>query len=81
MNQVVYALLSEADSFRFPYLLQPNQNPAAPVIKMLQNATAVTDASGVATFKNLGFQVSVTVGFFDSFRSGALSHGTILSDV
>ena len=55
--QVVYALVTEADAFRFPYLLQPDNVPSMAQTKRLQNASAVTDSNGVANFTSLGFEV------------------------
>jgi hypothetical protein len=54
-GKVVYALISEGNGFRYPFLLQPDQTST--VMKQLVNVSAVTDAMGVATFTDLGFQV------------------------
>ena len=55
-NQVVFALLVESDGVRLPLLLLPNPSTGI-TVKMPVNITAATDASGVARFTQLGFQV------------------------
>jgi hypothetical protein len=50
----VYALLSEGDGLRFPFLLLPSARMS--VIKRPVNVEAVTDSTGTAVFTQLGFQ-------------------------
>jgi hypothetical protein len=54
--QIVFALVAECpEGVRFPALLMINTPNL--VFKTLENATAVTDANGIANFTSLGFQV------------------------
>jgi hypothetical protein len=69
--QIVFALVAECpEGVRFPALLVVNTPNR--VFKTLENATAVTDANGVANFTSLGFQVCAPPRVWRARSSGTL---------